>query len=387
MYSLLLAVIYLAFISLGLPDALLGAAWPTMYPLFGAPVSYAGVVSTIISAGTVVSSLMSDRLTRALGPGRVTAVSVGVTAASLLGFSLCRSFAPLCLLAVPYGLGAGCVDAALNNFVALHYKSRHMSWLHCMWGIGASLGPYIMGAALSGPEGWPAGYRTVAYLQFALTAVLFLSLPLWKKARDKAAGDGAGGEIISRRRLLSLPGVKETALAFFCYQAVESTTGLWASSYLVLHQGIDEAAAANFASLFYLGITAGRALSGFITMRVRDDGMIRLGQGVMLLGLALLLLPLGRSAALAGLALTGLGCAPIYPAIIHSTPERFGAGLSQSMTGLEMACAYIGNIAAPPVFGLVANHVSVSLLPLYVLALLIIMFAAHETAVKRCRRA
>ena len=386
MYSLLLAFIYLAFISLGLPDALLGAAWPTMYPQFGVPVSLAGVVSTIISIGTVVSALFSDRLTARFGAGRVTAFSVAATALALLGFSWSRSFLPLCLWAVPYGLGAGCVDAALNNYVALHYKSRHMSWLHCMWGLGASAGPYIMGFALSGAQGWPAGYRYVACLQIALTAALFLSLPLWKRPGGEA-GDAAAAPAApaAKRELIALPGAKAMLLSFLCYQAVEATTGLWASSYLALHWGVDEAAAARFASFFYIGITAGRAASGFITMKLSDDGMIRLGQGVMLLGLALLLLPLGEALALAGLVLTGLGCAPIYPSIIHSTPEHFGAGRSQSMIGLEMACAYIGNIAAPPLFGLIAGRIDVALLPAYILVLLAVMFVSHETVVRRCR--
>ena len=388
MYSLLLAVIYLSFISLGLPDALLGSAWPTMYLEFGVPVSYAGIVSTVISAGTVVSAFFSDRVTRALGPGRVTAISVGVTALALAGFSWSRSYWPLLLWAVPYGLGAGSVDAALNNYVALHYKSRHMSWLHCMWGIGASLGPYIMGWALSGGRGWPAGYQAVALLQAGLTAILFVTLPLWKKRAAPGAdpGEAAPAAPISKAKLISLPGAKAMLLSFLCYQAVEATAGLWASSYLVMHRGLGEAEAANFASLFYLGITAGRALGGFLTMKLRDDDMIRLGQGVLLCGLVLVILPLGTGWTLAGLVLAGLGCAPIYPAIIHSTPEHFGPGLSQSMIGLEMSCAYIGNIAAPPLFGLIANHVDVALLPWYLLGITLVMAVSHETVVRRCRR-
>lgn len=385
MYSLLLAIIYLAFISLGLPDALLGSAWPSMYVQFGVPVSYAGVISMIIAVGTVVSALMSDALTRRLGTGRVTAISVLLTAAALFGFSISSSFWMLCLWAVPYGIGAGCVDAALNNFVALHYASRHMSWLHCMWGIGASVGPYVMGYALSGGHGWPAGYRYIAVIQAALTVILLLSLPMWKRGVQAAQDGEEQGERPGFRALIRTPGAKSIMLAFFCYSAIENTSGLWASSFLVLHHGISEELAARFASLFYIGITAGRALCGFITAKLSDTSMIRLGQGVLLLGAALLIVPVDE-AALAGLVLIGLGCAPIYPSIIHSTPEHFGASRSQAMIGLEMASAYTGTTLMPPLFGLIANHIDVGLLPCFLLVFWLIMLLAHERVVKACKR-
>ena len=385
MYSLLLAIIYLAFISLGLPDALLGSAWPSMYVQFGVPVSYAGAISMIIAVGTVVSALMSDALTRRLGTGRVTAISVLLTAAALFGFSMSSSFWMLCLWAVPYGIGAGCVDAALNNFVALHYASRHMSWLHCMWGIGASVGPYVMGYALSGGHGWPAGYRYIAVIQAALTVILLLSLPMWKKGVQAAQDEDARSERPGFRALIRTPGAKSIMLAFFCYSAIENASGLWASSFLVLHHGISEELAARFASLFYIGITAGRALCGFITAKLSDTSMIRLGQGVLLLGAALLIVPVDE-AALAGLVLIGLGCAPIYPSIIHSTPEHFGASRSQAMIGLEMASAYTGTTLMPPLFGLIANHIDVGLLPCFLLVFWLIMLLAHERVVKACKR-
>lgn len=385
MYSLLLAIIYLAFISLGLPDALLGSAWPSMYVQFGVPVSYAGVISMIIAVGTVVSALMSDALTRRLGTGRVTAISVLLTAAALFGFSISSSFWMLCLWAVPYGIGAGCVDAALNNFVALHYASRHMSWLHCMWGIGASVGPYVMGYALSGGHGWPAGYRYIAVIQAALTVILLLSLPMWKRGVQAAQDGEEQGERPGFRALIRTPGAKSIMLAFFCYSAIENASGLWASSFLVLHHGISEELAARFASLFYIGITAGRALCGFITAKFSDTSMIRLGQGVLLLGAALLIVPVDE-AALAGLVLIGLGCAPIYPSIIHSTPEHFGASRSQAMIGLEMASAYTGTTLMPPLFGLIANHIDVGLLPCFLLVFWLIMLLAHERVVKACKR-
>lgn len=392
MFQLLLAIIYLAFISLGLPDSLLGSAWPIMYQEFSVPVSYAGGISMIIAAGTIVSSLQCDRLTRKFGTGKVTAVSVLTTAVALFGFSISHSYIALCIWAIPYGLGAGCVDASLNNYVALHYASRHMSWLHCMWGVGASLGPYIMGFALSNGQTWNMGYRYVGILQILLTAVLLFSLPLWKRKGETGAGSGenadtgsAPGQALSLPQIFRIPGAKEVMVTFFCYCALEQTSGLWASSYLVLHGGLTSETAAGFASLFYIGITAGRALGGFLTIKLNDTQMIRLGQGFILLGILLLLLPLGGKAALLGLIVIGLGCAPIYPSIIHSTPEHFGADRSQAVIGVQMAAAYVGTCLMPPVFGLIANHISASLLPVYLLIILALMAVMHEKLLRRAK--
>ena len=387
MLHFLLPIIYLSFISLGLPDSVLGAAWPSMYEGFAVPVSYAGIIAMIISAGTIFSSFQSDRVTRRFGTGTVTAASVLMTAVSLFGFSLSRSFWLLCALAVPYGLGAGSVDASLNNYVALHYESRHMSWLHCMWGVGAAAGPYIMGFALTGGRGWNAGYRYIAFLQVALTAILFLSLPLWRKnAAGGASGDGSGGTPLRLRQILNLSGAKEAMITFFCYCAIEQTAGLWASSYFALHGGFSAEDAARFASLFYIGITVGRAFSGFLTMRFNDAQMIRLGEGIILLGGVLMLLPLGGIVSFLGLILIGLGCAPVYPCMIHSTPRNFGAENSQAVIGVQMAFAYIGILLMPPLFGLLADAVDVSLLPAFLLALLILMSAMHERLLRAANR-
>lgn len=380
MVHLLLAVIYLSFISLGLPDSLLGSAWPSMYGGLGVPVSYSGIISFIISVGTVISSLQSDRLTLRLGTGKVTTLSVAMTALALFGFSVSHSFPALCLWAIPYGLGAGSVDAALNNYVALHYASRHMSWLHCMWGVGASVGPYIMGYALTNRGGWNMGYRYIALMQIVLTAILFLSLPLWKNRRDEnsASEESGSHQPLSLRQIICIPGAKAVMVTFFCYCAVEQTTGLWASSYLVLHKGISPETAARFASLFFTGITIGRALSGFLTTKLNDTQMVCLGQSVIAIGIAAFLLPIGNIAALSGLILIGLGCAPIYPSIIHATPDHFGADRSLAIIGVQMASAYIGNCLMPPLFGLIAAHIHVSLFPAYLLILLVVMTAAHE---------
>ena len=386
MYTLLLLLIYLAFISLGLPDSLLGSAWPVIHAELGVPMSWAGAVSIIVSLGTVVSSLQSDRLTKKLGTGKVTAISVGMTAAALFGFSVSGSFWMLCLWAVPYGLGAGSVDAALNNYVALHYASRHMSWLHCMWGLGAAVGPYVMGLALAGGAGWHMGYRYIALLQIALTAVLVISLPLWRLHRTGAAGEeNRNAAPLTLPQILRIPGAKEVMAAFFCYCALEQTAILWASSYLHVYKGIPAETAAGYAGLFFLGITAGRALSGFLTMKLSDPQMIRLGQGIIALGVLVMLLPAHEYVALAGLVLVGLGCAPIYPCVIHSTPDHFGADKSQAVIGVQMASAYVGTCLMPPLFGLIASYVTPGLLPLYLLAILAVMTAAHEALLRRCR--
>ena len=383
MVHLLLAVIYLSFISLGLPDSLLGSAWPVIHAELGVPMSWAGAVSIIVSLGTVVSSLQSDRLTKKLGTGKVTAISVGMTAAALFGFSISGSFWMLCLWAVPYGLGAGSVDAALNNYVALHYASRHMSWLHCMWGLGAAIGPYIMGLALSGSAGWQMGYRYISLLQIVLTAVLAATLPLWRVHQRAGGGAEQDARPLTLSQILRIPGAKEVMAAFFCYCALEQTAILWSSSYLHLHRGVPAETAAGYAGLFFLGITAGRALSGFLTMKLSDPQMIRLGQGLIALGALTLLLPLHESAALAGLALVGLGCAPIYPCIIHSTPGHFGADKSQAVIGVQMASAYVGTCLMPPLFGLVSEHLSPALFPLYLLAILAVMAFSHEALLRR----
>lgn len=385
MVHLLLAIIYLAFISLGLPDALLGAAWPSMYPQFDVPVSYAGIISMIIALGTVVSSLQSDRLTKKLGTGKVTALSVLMTAMALFGFATSHSFGMLCLWAIPYGLGAGSVDASLNNYVALHYESRHMSWLHCMWGLGASAGPYIMGYALTAGWGWNSGYHIIAVLQIVLTAILLCSLPLWKQRPAEVLQDGKVQNVkaLSIREVLQLAGAREILVCFFCYCALEQTTGLWASSYLTLHKGVSADTAASFASMFYLGITVGRALSGFLTMKLNDVQMIRLGEVIIGIGVLVMLLPFGQSLSLTGLILIGLGCAPVYPCVIHSTPAHFGADKSQAIIGIQMACAYVGTCLMPPVFGLIANHITVALLPVYLLIILVLMVIMHELLCKK----
>lgn len=432
----LLPIIYLAFISLGLPDSAIGSAWPTMAPSLGAGISWVGVVTMIISAGTIVSSLMSVRVVERFGTGRVTVASVALTAAALMGFSQSQAFWQLCLWAVPYGLGAGAVDAALNAFVAVHYESQHMSWLHCMWGVGASGGPMVMAQCLERST-WSTGFLVLGGIQVGIALVLTLSLPLWRDrklprvsgrraGREAAIGaapeaalphaeaahgvgaralsgataaagagevpgaaaasgvggtsDGTRGKLPVRRthaQLLRIPGVKAVLVSFFCYSAFEATCGNWAATFCTLARGIDAQTAASWAALFYMGITAGRAVSGFISLKVNDRNMIRFGQSLVAVALACVLMP-GDMALFAGLVLMGCGCAPIYPSTIHATPARFGEELALELTGMQMAFAYIGSLAMSPLFGVLAQLVGAWIYPWYLVLFLVGMVVTGE---------
>lgn len=373
----LLVIIYITFISLGLPDSLLGCAWPSMYVAFGVPIASAGVVSMVIAGGTIVSSLLSERLIRRFGTAAITVVSVAMTAAALLGISLSGSFAMVILFAIPLGLGAGSVDAALNNFVALHYRAVHMNWLHCFWGIGASIGPIIISYFMASSGGWSAGYRAISLIQFALSAILVGSLPLWKKARPTGRRlDEGDAPSVSIAKLLRLPAAKSTLLSFFCYCSIETTVGLWGSIFLVVVRSVQADVAARWISLYYIGITVGRFVSGVLSTGLSSIQMLRLGQGLIGVGIVLLLLPFSGSVLMAGLFLIGLGCAPIYPTLLHETPRSFGKANSQAMMGLQMATAYLGSTLMPPLFGWLGAMLGYGLLPLYLglfLALMVVM--------------
>ncbi|MCD7742619.1 MAG: MFS transporter [Ruminococcus sp.] len=391
MKLLLLAVIYLAFIGLGLPDSLLGSAWPSMYEDLNTPVSYAGIISMTIAVGTIISSLLSDRLTKIIKTGKITAISTAVMAISMFGFSISNSFIALWIWAIPYGLGAGSVDAALNNYVALHYPSRHMSWLHCMWGIGTIVGPSVMGYMLTNGNNWNTGYRLMSIIQIIIAIILVISLPLWQK-NDSINADSNCEQLdekskpIPLRELFKIPGVTEVMLTFFCYCAIESTTMLWSSTYLALYKGISADTAATLASLFFIGITAGRAVNGFLTYKFSDTQMVRIGQAVILAGIIALLIPYGKILSILGLILVGIGCAPIYPCIIHSTPSHFGSDKSQALIGVQMASAYVGTCLMPPVFGLIANNITISLLPAYLIIILFLMITVHERLVRKTEK-
>lgn len=384
MFNLILALTYVCFISLGLPDSLLGSAWPVMQEQMSVPVSCAGIVSMLISMGTVVSSLMSNTMVCKLGIGKITAISVAMTAVALFGFSTSDQFWMLILWAIPYGLGAGCVDAVLNNYAALHFKSNHMSWLHCMWGVGASISPYIMSFALVKLNNWNYGYLIVSAIQFVLSIIVFMSMPLWKSTELRTEENSAviENKPLTVRQILSIPGAVPCFATFFGYCSLELTTSLWASSYLVQARGISAEVASSCASLFYIGLTAGRAINGFLAMKFSDRFLIRLGLGIISLGVLLVFVPRYAVFAYVGFVIIGLGCAPVYPCIIHMTPDLFGREKSQAIIGVQIACAYTGFCIMPPLFGLIANHVSISLLPAYLLALLVLIVVMHEKVVK-----
>lgn len=382
MYLLLLSLIYLAFISLGLPDSLLGAAWPTMQEAYQVPISYMGIISMTISGGTICSSLLSERLTNRFGTKYVTVFSVFLTAVALFGFSLSGNFRLLCIWAVPYGLGAGAIDAALNNYVAIHYTSRHISWLHCFWGVGTIISPYIMSAALLHST-WENGYRIVSLIQFAIAIILLSTLSIWK-VNQKNDNEKDEHSLLGLKGALKIRGVPFILIGFLCYCAGESTSMLWASSYLTQARGISKEAAAAFAALFFIGITAGRFAAGFISEKIGDRKMIRLGTTIIIFGIICMSLPVKTDiAALAGLVVIGLGCAPVYPCIIHSTPSHFGSNNSQAIIGIQMASAYMGSTFIPPLFGLIANHISIKLFPVFLLLFFIMMILMIETTYKK----
>lgn len=393
MFSLLIALVYLAFISLGLPDSLLGSAWPVISEQFGVDKGMQGLVTMLIAGGTIVSSLMSDFLTKKIGTALVTATSVLLTAVALLGFSTCNALWQMCLWAIPYGLGAGAVDAALNNYAAVHFSSRHLNWLHCFWGVGCCISPYIMGVCLGGDLGWTWGYRIVSFIQIAITAVLFCSLPLWKKVTSAqstpklnncAVSDvvaeksddvpGEKNDTKTAQNVFTIRGVWQTLVMFFCYCSAESIAMMWSSSYLVFHRGVSESLAATFASLFFIGITSGRFVCGLVSDKLGDRKLISIGIAVMTAGVVAIALPLRSDVlALGGLVVFGFGCAPVYPAIIHSTPSRFGEANSQKIVGLQMASAYLGTTFMPPLFGLTAT-VAMWAFPLFLGGFTLLLF-------------
>lgn len=373
--GLLLIIIYLAFISLGLPDSLLGPAWPTMYKDLGVPVHFAGFISMVVAGGTVISSLFSARIIQRFGVATITTLSVFLTALALLGFSYAHNFLFLCLLAIPLGLGAGCVDAALNNYVALHYQARHMNWLHCFWGVGAAIGPIIMSRYLALGESWTSGYNTVGWTQIGLVIILFFSIPFWIKKQETP---GMDQEIqLSYQKLLAIPGIKQVLLVFFLYCTIEATFGLWGASYLVLVRQYEPQKAAGLVSTYFIGITLGRFISGFMTARLTNQQLVYLGQGLIFLGLLFLFLPVDATI-LPGFFLVGLGCAPIFPSLLHETPRNFGEQHSQAIMGIQMASAYVGITLMPLLFGQLASYLGYSSLLWFVgVALLAMAYMSY----------
>ncbi|MCM3699651.1 sugar MFS transporter [Paenibacillus macerans] len=387
-----LIIIYLAFISLGLPDSLLGSAWPVMWPDIGASVGSAGILSMVVAGGTIVSSLASGSMIQRLGTGKVTLISCCLTAGALLGFSVAPTMIWLVLLAIPLGLGAGAVDAALNHYVAENYNAYHMSWLHCFWGVGATMGPIIMSSYIAGHNSWRGGYAAISMIQLALVIILFVTLPLWKRVAASRELERSQNEVhhdqdesgvlqpegSSKANVLRIKGVKHSLIAFLFYCGVEATVGLWGATYLVGARNIAAETAAGWISLYYGGITIGRLVTGFITLKVHNRVLIRCGQIVAIAGGIILLLPLPILLTLFGFILIGLGLAPIYPGLLHETPARFGRENSARLMGYQMAAAYTGTTFLPPLFGIIATQTNITLFPFVVLAFLVFMMMSAE---------
>ena len=376
MATLLLSVIYLAFISLGLLDSMLGAAWPVMQIEMGLPLEGAGLVSMIVTGGTIVSSVLSGTLEKKLGTGKLTTLSVLTTALALLGYSFTTSYLWLCLMAVPLGLGAGAVDAGLNDFVARNYGAKHMSWLHAFWGVGATAGPLLMAWMISLSGRWQNGYRLVSTVQFGLVVILIASLPLWRKSDHAVVEEHAQQQ--KNGSIWKISGMVPNLAAFFAYCGLELAAGLWFASYLVQIRGVRAETATAWASSYYFGIMLGRMINGFLTMRFSSKTLIRAGQTSILLGILLLFIPAGDLFSLVGLVLVGMGCAPIFPSMLHETPARFGKENSSRLMGIQMAVAYVGQTTMPGLVGLIAGRWSLQIFPWSLLILLAVMIWGSE---------
>ena len=386
MGSLLIAVIYLAFISLGLPDSLLGSAWPVMRIELGASVSYAGIVTMIISVFTIISALLTDKLVAKLGTGLVVAISVLLTACAMAAFSFATAFWQLCIFALPYGLGAGAIDTSLNNYAAKYLSSKHMNWLHCCWGIGAAIGPYIMGYCLTGESAWRGGYRIIAAVQAVITLLMFISVPLWKRMQktsptltDMPESEDDREVPLAPWRAVRLRGVVFACVAALLYFSIEQLPIVWASTYFTDVYALKEDTAAFLASMFYIGITLGRIVSGFVAGRAGDRLLIRIGLATILCFAVLIALPLPSwIPAAAGFIAVGFGCGPVYPCLLHSVPINFGRRHSGSVIGVIMAFSYFGMTFTPIAFGKLAEATTIRLLPFGVIVLALLVFAMTE---------
>ncbi len=373
MSTLLLIVIYITFIGLGIPDSLFGTAWPAIYSAFGVAISHANFVTSIISGGTILSSLLSTRLIKCFGTAKVTAVSTAMTAGALLGFSIAPNIIFLCLFAVPLGIGAGAIDTALNNYVALHYRAVHMNFLHCFYGIGVSLSPYLMSLMLSATGNWRQGYQTVFWVQLGIAIMTIISIPLWKKVNSTDSYEEENALVIGIIDLLKDQKVRRVCLVFLGSCAIEYTCGVWGSTFLVTEKQMAVDAAAKVIMFYYIGMALGRFSSGVLALKCTSQQMIKIGQCITLIAIALLLLPLSPIATSGALFLIGLGNGPIFPNMIHLTPENFGKERSQAVVSIQMSASYISILLAPVLFGLLAQFISLALFPYYLCAMLFIM--------------
>jgi fucose permease len=383
--TVILILIYFAFISLGLPDSLLGVSWPAMQTEWGLPLDAAGLVAFILTVNTIASSLLSSRIIKRLGTGKVTFLSCLMTGAALLGISFSPSYLWLLFLAVPLGFGAGSVDVALNNYVALHFKAFHMNWLHSFWGLGATIGPLIMARSLSHTSSWRPGYRIIAVIQLGLAVLLFVSLPIWIKhgrlMQKKNAHEPETADKNAEKHVLKIKGVPYALATFLLYCGAELSVGLWGSSYLVHVRNIPVETAALWIAMYYGGITAGRFLSGFISLKLTNTQMIRGGIIVACAGIALLFWNLPDIVLIAAFILIGIGFSPIFPAMIHETPRRFGKKKSQEVIGYQMGFAYIGSALIPPLFGMAAESTTMGIFPFFLAGSMILIYFVTQKLV------
>ena len=383
MAAFLLAIIYLIFISLGLPDSLLGSAWPIMQVEFNVPSSFAGYVSMTISFMTIISSLLSPKLLKIMHTKWIVIISIFLTIIGLMGFSFSSEYYMLFIFAIPYGLGAGAIDAAINHYVASHYSGSSMSFLHCFYGIGAVISPNIMSLALKYAH-WNEGYRYTAYIQAGILFCVIISLPLWNKVNKIDENINEEEQSTSIIKAIKIPGVILTLISFFAYCASESTCFLWTSSYFAGTKiNLNDEMIASFGSLIFGGLMLGRLISGFITNKLGDKNMIRIGVSVELIGILFILFSFDNYIiAMIGFIITGIGMGPIYPSIMHMAPYKFDKKYSSSIISLQMAFAYIGSTFMPMLFGIIQEHLGIWIMPIYLLIFLFLNILLMELSNK-----
>lgn len=387
MTVVLLVVIYISFIGLGIPDSLFGAAWPAIYTEMNIPVSWANFVTILISAGTIVSSLFSAKLINYLGTAKITAVSTTITAVALYGFSCSTNIIWMCIFSIPLGLGAGAIDTSLNNYVALHYKAVHMNFLHCFYGIGVSLSPFLMSLALS-DNSWRSGYKTVFLFQLCIAILTIISIPLWEKVQHSSKTISTeNGRTVVFSKLLKNKKIRMSCMSFFGSCGLEYTCGVWGSTFLVISRGIPADTAAFLITFYYVGMALGRFLSGILSISINSTRIIKLGQAITLAAIIIIILPFPAYISGIALFMIGLGNGPVFPNMLHLTPENFGKDLSQSVMGVQMAASYFGIMLSPALFGLISQNISVSLFPYYLLIMFAIMLVGGNYLLnkKKCK--
>ncbi len=385
MTTILLVVIYIAFIGLGVPDSLIGSAWPVIHSEMNIPVEAVSILTFTISGCTVLSSMFSAGILNKLGTAKVTAFSTAMTAAALLGFSFAPSFWFMIPLAVILGLGAGAIDSGLNNYVALHFKASHMNFLHCFYGVGVSLSPYLMSQALSN-AGWRGGYRYAFYVQASITLLLIISVPMWKKTSSAKENEEENSVNLTLLQMAKMPEVRQVWIIMLATNAIEYACGVWGSTYLVSEKGFDAKHGALALTVYYVGMSTGRFVSGLLSDKINTWKRIGIGTVILASAIAIMLLPLHGAVTVIGLFLVGLGNGSIYPNMIHLTPHNFGKDVSQSVMGSQIAFAYIGVMLAPPAVSLISGLFGIKIYPVLLAVLYVIMIIALRSFINRLKK-